>query len=69
MISKYVYIIRVFDGNDIVYSSKYKLPVTDLMLLMMKHNADMCELYQSNYIEDKKQWKLLSMFGGIESTF
>lgn len=69
MISKYVYIIRVFDGDDIVYSSKYKLPVTDLMLLMMKHNADMCELYQSNYIEDKKQWKLLSMFGGIESTF
>ena len=69
MISKYVYIIRVFDGNDIVYSSKYKLAVTDLMVLMMKHNADMCELYQSNYIEGKKQWKLLSMFGGIESTF
>lgn len=69
MISKYVYIIRVFDGNDIVYSSKYKLSATDLMVLMMKHNADMCELYQSNYIEDKKQWKLLSMFGGIESTF
>lgn len=69
MISKYVYIIRVFGGDDTVYSSKYKLPVPDLMLLMMKHNADMCELYQSNYNEDKKQWKLLSMFGGVESTF
>ena len=68
MISKYVYIIRVFDGEDIVYSSKLKLPATELMCLMMKNNAMMCEIYQSNYIEDKKQWKLLPIFGGIEST-
>ena len=68
MISKYVYIIRVFDSNDVVYSSRYKLGSMDLMVLMMKHNADICEIYQSNYIEDKKQWKLLSIFGGIEAT-
>lgn len=67
MISKYVYIMRVFDEEDVVYSSRYKLSATDLMVLMMKHNVYMCEVYQSNYIEDKKQWKLLSMFGGLEA--
>lgn len=52
----------VFTSDDMVSS-------LDVMILMMKHDALGCRVYETNNSECMTEWKLVTTYGELTSSF
>lgn len=70
MVKKYAYVMIPegccsFCEDNSVYTSDKEIPFFDLIILMIRNNAYICELYETNFTDDLSEWKLKSKFEGV----
>ena len=53
----------------LVLTSDNRVSALDVMILMMKHDALGCRVYETNNSECMTEWKLVTTYGELTSSF
>lgn len=64
----YGYVLDL-ERDVLVLTSDDRVSALDAMLLMIKHDALGCRVYETNNSECMTEWKLVTTYGGLTSSF
>lgn len=67
-IGVYGYVLDL-ERDVLVLTSDDRVSALDVMLLMMKHDALGCRVYETNNCECMSEWKLVTTYGELTSSF
>lgn len=57
------------ENDVVVLTTKEKMSVPDAMFLMLKHGAIDCRVYETNGSDCMEEWKLLTTYCGLMTSF
>ena len=67
-IGVYGYVLDL-QSDVLVMTSDDRISALDTMILMIKHDALGCRVYETNNSECMTEWKLVTTYGGLTSSF